>query len=211
MIPLESITVFVIASALLSIAPGPDNIFVLTQSALYGKKSGVLVTLGLCTGLIFHTTAVAFGVAAIFHTSIVAFTVLKVIGALYLAYLAWQAFLASSRSLQSRGSNLRSNGALYFRGIVMNITNPKVSIFFLAFLPQFVSPDHGPLASQIFLLGGVFICVALVIFSAIAVLAGALGAWLHNSPKAQVYLNRIAGAVFAGLALKLVTESPNGE
>jgi len=211
MIPLESITVFVIASALLSIAPGPDNIFVLTQSALYGKKSGVLVTLGLCTGLIFHTTAVAFGVAAIFHTSIVALTVLKVIGALYLAYLAWQAFLASSRSLQSRGSNLRSNGALYFRGIVMNITNPKVSIFFLAFLPQFVSPDHGPLASQIFLLGGVFICVALVIFSAIAVLAGALGAWLHNSPKAQVYLNRIAGAVFAGLALKLVTESPNGE
>jgi len=211
MIPVESITVFVIASALLSIAPGPDNIFVLTQSALYGKKSGVLVTLGLCTGLIFHTTAVAFGVAAIFHTSIVAFTVLKVIGALYLAYLAWQALLASSSSLQSRGSNLRSSGALYRRGIVMNITNPKVSIFFLAFLPQFVSPDHGHLVSQIFLLGGVFICVALVIFGAIAVLAGALGAWLKNSPKAQVYLNRIAGAVFAGLALKLVTASPNGE
>jgi len=211
MIPIESIVAFVIASALLSIAPGPDNIFVLTQSALYGKKSGVLVTLGLCTGLIVHTTAVAFGVSAIFQTSIVAFTVLKVAGAMYLAYLAWQAFRASAKSLDALGSNLRSNSALYRRGIIMNITNPKVSIFFLAFLPQFASPEHGPLAPQIFLLGGVFICVALVIFSAIALLAGTLGVWLHNSPKAQVYLNRIAGTVFAGLALKLSTASADGE
>jgi len=211
MIPIESIVAFVIASALLSIAPGPDNIFVLTQSALYGKKSGVLVTLGLCTGLIVHTTAVAFGVSAIFQTSIVAFTVLKVAGAMYLAYLAWQAFRASAKSLDALGSNLRSNSALYRRGIIMNITNPKVSIFFLAFLPQFASPEHGPLAPQIFLLGGVFICVALVIFNAIALLAGTLGGWLHNSPKAQVYLNRIAGTVFAGLALKLATASADGE
>ena len=85
--PIESILSFIVASALLSIAPGPDNIFVLTQSALYGKKPGVLVTLGLCTGLIVHTTAVALGVAAIFQTSVVAFTALKVVGAMYLAYL----------------------------------------------------------------------------------------------------------------------------
>lgn len=211
MMPIESILAFVVASALLSIAPGPDNIFVLTQSALYGKKSGVLVTLGLCTGLIVHTSAVAFGVAAIIQTSIVAFTVLKVSGALYLAYLAWQAFLASAESIEASGPNLRSNGALYRRGIVMNITNPKVSIFFLAFLPQFASPEHGSLAPQIFLLGGVFICTAMVIFSTIALLAGELGGWLHSSPKAQIYLNRIAGTVFTGLALKLVTASAVGE
>jgi threonine/homoserine/homoserine lactone efflux protein len=211
MMPIESIIAFVIASALLSIAPGPDNIFVLTQSALYGKKSGVLVTLGLCTGLIVHTLAVAFGVAAIFQTSMVAFTVLKIIGALYLAYLAYQAFMASAKNIEAPGLNIRSNGALYRRGIVMNITNPKVSIFFLAFLPQFTSPDLGPVALQIFLLGGVFICIALVIFSTIALLAGELGDWLHNSPRAQVYLNRIAGTVFAGLALKLVTASSVGE
>jgi threonine/homoserine/homoserine lactone efflux protein len=211
MMPIESIIAFVIASTLLSIAPGPDNIFVLTQSALYGKKSGVLVTLGLCTGLIVHTLAVAFGVAAIFQTSMVAFTVLKIIGALYLAYLAYQAFMASAKNIEAPGLNIRSNGALYRRGIVMNITNPKVSIFFLAFLPQFTSPDLGPVALQIFLLGGVFICIALVIFSTIALLAGELGDWLHNSPRAQVYLNRIAGTVFAGLALKLVTASSVGE
>ena len=205
MIPIESIATFIIASALLSIAPGPDNIFVLTQSALYGKKSGVYVTLGLCTGLIVHTTAVALGVAAIFQTSIIVFTVFKVVGAIYLAYLALRAFLASAKNLNASESDLRSNGALYLRGIIMNITNPKVSLFFFAFLPQFASLKQGHLSPQIFFLGSVFICVALVIFSAIALSAGALGGWLHKSSKAQIYLNRIAGTVFAGLALKLVT------
>ncbi len=210
MMPIESILAFTLASVLLSLAPGPDNIFVLTQSALYGKKSGVLVTLGLCTGLVVHTTAVAVGVAAIFQTSVIAFTVLKVVGAMYLLYLAWQAFRASAQSLEASGSVVRSNGALYRRGIIMNITNPKVSIFFLAFLPQFASPEHGSLAVQIFLLGGIFILVALMIFCAIAFLAGALGDWLNSSPRAQIYLNRIAGTVFVLLALKLVTASAYG-
>lgn len=211
MIPIESIIAFVAASALLSIAPGPDNIFVLTQSAIYGKKSGVMVTLGLCSGLIVHTTVVALGVAAVFQTSLMAFTILKVAGALYLLYLAWQAFSVSAERFDSHGSALRSIGALYRRGIIMNITNPKVSIFFLAFLPQFTSPENGALAPQIFLLGATFIVVALVIFSGIAVLAGTLAGWLNSSPKAQVYLNRIAGTVFAGLAFKLVTSSANAE
>jgi threonine/homoserine/homoserine lactone efflux protein len=209
--PVESVVTFIAASALLSIAPGPDNIFVLMQSALYGRKSGVLVTLGLCTGLIVHTTAVALGIAAIFQTSVVAFTVLKIAGALYLLYLAFQAFTASAAQLEGHSSTLRSSSALYRRGIIMNITNPKVSIFFLAFLPQFASPENGALAPQIFLLGAIFIGIALVIFSAIAVLAGTLGGWLNSSPKAQVYLNRLAGTVFAGLALKLATSSAHTE
>jgi len=211
MLPLESIIAFVTVSALLSIAPGPDNIFVLMQSALYGKKSGVLVTLGLCTGLIIHTTAVALSVAVVFQASTVAFTALKIIGALYLVYLAWQAFQATAQPLETPGPNFRSNGALYRRGIIMNITNPKVSIFFLAFLPQFSSPENGSLASQIFFLGGLFILVAFVIFSLIAAAAGALGGWFNSSPNVQIYLNKIAGTVFTGLALKLVTSSADGE
>lgn len=203
----ESIMAFLLASALLSIAPGPDNIFVLMQSALYGKKAGVLVTLGLCTGLIVHTSAVAFGVATIFQTSVVAFMVLKLVGAMYLLYLAWQAFQSSVHRLDASVPALRSNAALYRRGIIMNITNPKVTIFFLAFLPQFTSPDHGTLAPQIFLLGGLFIFVSLTIFSTIAFMAGSLGNWLNTSPKAQIYLNRIAGTVFILLALKLMTAS----
>ena len=207
MIPVESMLTFILASALLSIAPGPDNIFVLTQSALYGRKSGMLVTFGLCTGLVVHTTAVAFGIAVIFQASVVAFTALKIAGAVYLLYLAWLAFSASASSLEGPDSTQRTSWELYRRGIFMNITNPKVSIFFLAFLPQFASPEYGALAPQIFTLGALFIVVALVVFGVIAVLAGALGSWLNRLPKTQVYLNRIAGTVFTGLALKLVTSS----
>jgi threonine/homoserine/homoserine lactone efflux protein len=211
MMPIESLLAFTLASFLLSIAPGPDNIFVLAQSALYGRKSGILVVLGLCTGLIAHTTAVALGIAVVFQTSVIAFTLLKLLGALYLLYLAWQAFHAPATALGTLHSNIRSSRALYLRGIIMNITNPKVSIFFLAFLPQFSSLENGPLIPQIFLLGGVFILVALVTFSVIALLAGELGNWFHRSPKIQRYLNRLAGAVFVGLALKLVTASLDGE
>ena len=208
---LESISAFIVASALLGIAPGPDNIFVLTQSALYGKRSGIFVTLGLCTGLVVHTVAVALGIAAIFQTSVFAFTILKVVGALYLGYLAWQAFRASASTLKAPGSNLQSSAALYRRGIIMNVTNPKVSIFFLAFLPQFASPENGQIAPQIFLLGSMFIFITFIIFSAVALLAGVLGSWLHKAPKVQVYLNRIAGTVFGLLALKLITASAEGE
>lgn len=209
--PIESIITLAIASALLGLAPGPDNIFVLAQSALYGKKSGVLVTLGLCTGLIVHTTAVAFGVAAIFQSSVLAFTLLKGVGALYLLYLAWQAFRASASRMQTAQSTLRSNAALYRRGIIMSVTNPKLSVFFLAFLPQFASPQYGALAPQIFVLGAVFMAVSLVIFCTIAVLAGQLGGWLNNSARAQLYLNRVTGVVFAGLALKLLSTSAHAQ
>jgi threonine/homoserine/homoserine lactone efflux protein len=209
--PLDSIAVFIVASSLLSIAPGPDNIFVLTQSALFGRRSGYLVTLGLCTGLVVHTTAVALGIAAIFHTSALAFTALKLVGAAYLAYLAWQAFRASASSLHVGHEGRLSSIALYRRGIIMNITNPKVSIFFLAFLPQFASPVYGAIAPQIFLLGAIFIGVALVIFSAVALLAGHLGEWLQRSASAQLYLNRVAGTVFGLLALRLAFASAESE
>ena len=203
--PLDSLVTFIIASTVLGLAPGPDNLFVLAQSALFGKKAGVLVTLGLMTGLIVHTTAVALGVAVIFQTSVIAFTVLKIIGALYLLYLAWQALRAPANSFDTGQPKRRSNLALYRRGIIMSSTNPKVSMFFLAFLPQFASPEYGALAPQIFSLGALFMAVSLVLFSAIAMLAGALGEWLNRSAKAQLYLNRITGLVFIGLALKLLT------
>ncbi len=209
MIPVEFLIPFLFASALLGLAPGPDNLFVLTQSALYGRKEGVLVTIGLCTGLIVHTSAVAFGVAAIFQASTVAFTALKIIGALYLLYLAWNAFSASESKLENRKSNKLSGIQLYRRGIIMNVTNPKVSIFFLAFLPQFAIPENGQVAQQLFILGTLFILVTLVVFIGIALLAGTLGAWLNQSPRTLIWLNRVAGTVFVCLAIKLATANIN--
>ena len=205
MIPIETMAAFFMASVLLALAPGPDNIFVLTQSALRGKMAGLMVTLGLCTGLVVHTTAVAFGVAVIFQASEVAFTVLKMFGAGYLLYLAWHAFRAGSTSIAAGKTNGMSYGRLYRRGIIMNVTNPKVSIFFLAFLPQFADPARGPLTLQLLMLGGIFIVSTILIFGGIALLAGAIGQWLNRSPKTRVVMNRLAGAVFVGLALKLAT------
>lgn len=204
MIPIETVALFLTASVALALAPGPDNIFVLTQSALHGRKAGILVTLGLCTGLLVHTSAVALGVAVIFQTSELAFTILKVVGALYLLYLAVQAFRASASKLDEGENTSLSWQKLYGRGIVMNITNPKVAIFFLAFLPQFADPSLGPITVQMLLFGGLFMVATLLVFGSVAWFAGFLGEWLKGSEKAQVVMNRVAGTIFAGLALRLV-------
>lgn len=205
MLSVETLITFFTASILLGLAPGPDNIFVLTQSALRGKGPGLIIMLGLCTGLMVHTTAVALGVAIIFQTSALAFSALKFIGAGYLLYLAWRAFRASAEIIQGETNGRVRYWKLYCRGIIMNITNPKVSIFFLAFLPQFADPNRGPVVYQLMLLGGLFIIATILVFGGIAFLAGTLGQWLNRSNRAQNVLNKLAGTVFLGLALKLAT------
>ena len=202
-ISFETLSVFLAASLALAFAPGPDNIFVLTQSAVQGRVAGLLVTLGLCTGLLVHTAAVALGVATIFAASALAFTALKVLGAAYLLYLAWQAFRAAKAPLPAGEAARLRPGRLYARGVIMNITNPKVAIFFLAFLPQFAEPGEGALTLQILVLGAIFILVTLAVFGSIAWFSGFLGERLRASPRAQTILNRVAGLVFVGLALRL--------
>lgn len=201
----ETILTFMLASILLSYAPGPDNTFVLMQSAMHGRKAGFIVTLGLCSGLVVHTMAVTLGVAAIFQVSAVAFTALKVLGAFYLVYLAWLSFKAGASVLKEGKSEKLSNATLYKRGMFMSITNPKLAIFFMAFLPQFADPAQGSLSLQLLLLGGLFIVAGFVVMSSIAFLSGAISAWFKNSMVAQSVINKLAGVVFVGLALKLVT------
>ena len=204
MIPIETLMAFFLASVLLALSPGPDNIFVLTQSALSGKLAGLAVTIGLCTGLIVHTLAVSLGVAVIFQTSAMAFTALKIFGAAYLLYLAWQAFRAAATQITPGQTSGRDYLKLYRRGIVMNITNPKASVFFLAFLPQFADPARGSLTLQLLCFGGIFIVATVLIFGAVAILAGSIRQWLFRSDKTQLVLNRIAGTIFVALALNLV-------
>ena len=196
---------FIAASVALALAPGPDNVFVLTQSALHGRRAGLLVTLGLCTGLVAHTAAVALGAAAVLATSALAFTALKLVGAAYLLHLAVGAFRAGAEPLPADGAPARDGWRLYRRGVVMNVTNPKVAIFFLAFLPQFTDPARGSVAAQVMLYGALFIASALVVFSAIAWGAGLIGGWLRRTPRAQVIMNRVAGAIFVALAIRLAS------
>lgn len=144
MIGVDAAVPFFFASVLLGLAPGPDNIFVLAQSSIYGRKAGISVVFGLCTGLLVHTAAVALGIAAVLQTSATAFTALKLAGALYLLWLAWQAFRARGRSLTVSRESRRTLWQLYRRGIVMNVTNPKVSIFFLRFCPNLLTRKQAP-------------------------------------------------------------------
>lgn len=211
MLTLDVMLTFFATALLLGIAPGPDNIFVLTQSALYGMGAGVATTLGLITGLCVHTTAVAMGVAVIFQTSPVAFTLLKIIGAAYLLWLAWLSFRAgairandAAQAHTSSSADFPGYAALYRRGIVMNVTNPKVSIFFLAFLPQFCNPAKGSVALQILCLGLLFILATIIVFCTVAALGGRLAIWFNKSPKGQICIQRIAGCVFIGLAAALL-------
>ena len=194
-------------AVLLALSPGPDNLFVITLSALRGVRAGLWVVLGLCSGLIVHTLAVAWGVAALFAASATAFTVLKLLGAAYLLYLAWGAWNAPASVVDDSGGPSVPDMTpmqAWLRGVIMNLTNPKVILFFLAFLPQFSNPARGSVAVQTFLLGLIFILAAGLTFSTLALLAGSIGRKLQRSASAQTWLDRSASVVFAGLALKLL-------
>lgn len=204
MLTLETLATFLPAAVLLALAPGPDNIFVLTQSAIRGRASGIAVTIGLCLGLMVHTTAVAFGVAAVFQRSELAFSLLKFAGAAYLAYLSWVAFTAKPSKIEGEATDQPGPLRLVGRGAIMNLTNPKVSLFFLAFLPQFIDPA-GRAASQMLMLGGLFIIVTIIVFGSIALFSGTLGSFFRKSVRGQLVLNRIAATVYLLLALRLVT------
>ncbi len=206
-LPLETLGVFFLASLALALAPGPDILFVLTQAALHGPGAGWRVTLGLCTGLLGHTLAVALGVAVLFQTSAFAFGALRAVGAGYLVFLAWQELRAFRRAAEPEAGapELRAR-SLYARGIVMNLTNPKVSLFFLAFLPQFADPARGSLAAQLVQLGGVFIVATALVFGTVAAFAGTIGGWLRRSPGVQRALHAIAAAIFLSLAVALLVQ-----
>jgi threonine/homoserine/homoserine lactone efflux protein len=146
---------------------------------------------------------VVLGLAALIAVSELAFTILKVIGAGYLVYLAIGAFRAKADVIEATDAHVRGLAQYYRRGIIMNVTNPKVSIFFLAFLPQFVNAEAGNTTAQMLALAFIFFLVTIVVFSLIALLAGRVGSALMGSPRAQVLMNRIAGTIFLGLAAKL--------
>jgi threonine/homoserine/homoserine lactone efflux protein len=201
---LENLLALFVTAVVLALAPGPDNLFVLTHSALHGRMMGWYATLGFSTGLVVHTAAVSLGVAALFQTSEVSFNLLKLIGAAYLFYLAWRFIQRSNSRLPLQEQPMLTPWLIYRRGIVMNVTNPKVSLFFLALLPQFISHDAGPIMLQMVGFGLAFILATLLVFGAIAELAGVISPWLTRSDKVQRIMHRVAAAIFCLLAMKLL-------
>lgn len=223
---------FFIAALVIGIAPGPDNLFVLAQSATYGARLGFCIILGLCTGIAIHTCLLVVGVSALIAASPTAFFVIQCLGAAYLLYLAYKSFLvrvgtvkldesgsASSPTMShperplersDRGKskdlelNVPSARKLYLRGVIMNLTNPKVILFILSLIPPAVRldrPIHPSLQMVIF--GAEFIVATMIVFGSIALLAGTVKKYLLTSPKANRNLNWFSGCVFVLLAIAL--------
>lgn len=197
---------FLVAATILAIAPGPDNLFVLLQSAMHGPKAGVLVTLGLCVGVFIQTCFSAFGVAAAVAASPVLLTIIKCAGAAYLTYLAWGAWRApvseaDEATIEKKPLTLTPL-KLWTRGILMNITNPKVLIFFLAFFPQFLvkGSSESEVMVQMLIMGLTFLVITLVVFSCVAWCAGSLANRIRN-PRFQSILNKTSALIFLALAV----------
>ncbi len=198
---------FIGATALLSISPGPDNIFVLIQSITNGVKYGIATVCGLISGCIVHTSLVAFGASAIIKSNENLYITLKIFGASYLVFLAYKVFKSDATpkitgSLQKEGNaSKKSLGQLFRQGFIMNILNPKVSIFFLALFPGFLFSESMSTVSQFFVLGFIFMGVSLVIFSAIALLAGAIASKLRQNTVIGNVLKWLQITVFIGIAI----------
>lgn len=196
---------FVLATSALAFSPGPDNIFVLTLSMANGKKYGLAVMAGLMTGCLVHTTLLAFGVSEVIKRSDTLFWAIKVFGALYLLYSAFMVFKDGSGIQLSEGENTTLKlSALFKKGFWMNVLNPKVTIFFLAFFPGFLFSDSLNTVVQFYILGFLFIAVSSVIFGAIAIAAGSISNYITKTPKVGLFFKWLQIAVFVGIAAYLL-------
>lgn len=195
---------FLGAAMLLTLAPGPDNLLVLSLGASRGRRLGVAFGLGCATGCLSHTALAALGVSALIAATPAAFTALKVAGGLYLVWLGWQALRSrGGLALQNAGGD-ESALRLFGKGLVANAINPKVITFFLAFLPQFVDTTRGDAPWQMVQLGVVFTLQGAVLFGAIGWFAGSVGQLLRRRPRLGLWLDRVAGAIFVALGLRLI-------
>ena len=196
---------FLAAAMLITISPGPDNLMVLGVGISKGRKHGMAFGLGCALGCLSHTFLAAIGVSAVIAASEAAFTFLKVCGGLYLIWLGIQA-------LRSQGGvkvNVATAGEdsprkLFLKGMFANAINPKVVLFFLSFLPQFVIPQHGNANWQTAVLGMTFTAQAALLFGMLGFFSGSVGQWLNRKPRVGLWLDRVAGTIFVALGLRLI-------
>ena len=187
---------------LLTLMPGPDNTYVLLESVTGGIKRGIAIASGLVTGIIFHSFLVATGVAYLISHSAIAFNSIKYFGAAYLLYLAYLAYMETKPDLTEADKKAKYS-KLYLKGLVMNISNPKVLLFFIAYLPQFITKDGIEFKYQIFILGMIFLVQAYIIMSSIAIMSGKLKTFIKN-PDFWKYVKYIKIIVLVALAVFII-------
>jgi threonine/homoserine/homoserine lactone efflux protein len=203
----QALAPFLLAVLLIQITPGPGMLFILANGIAGGPRAGIAAAFGAATGLMFHTAAAAAGLAALFQAAPPIYDAVRFGGACYLLWLAVDHFRSAGSldDLEPQASR-SSTRRVYLRAIVNNLANPKVILFFVAFLPQFVAPDAGPPIFQFIILGGLFLLVGLVLDVIIGVLSGRLGHTLRRRKWVTKLLDRIAGTILAGLGLRLALD-----
>lgn len=205
MLTFEQFFGFLVAAILVTASPGPDNLMVLGMGISKGRKQGIAFGLGCALGCLSHTFLAVVGVSALIAASPAAFTALKVGGGLYLIWLGFNALRSSGVArVEAVKAEEQTLWNLFFKGVFANAINPKVVLFFLSFLPQFVIPANGGVAWQMAALGVTFTVQAAVLFGLLGYFSGTIGQWLNTRPKAGAILDRIAGAVFIALGLRLI-------
>ena len=204
MIEPTKLALFITVSWALIIAPGPDMLYVITRGMTHGRKAGMLSAVGVICGILVHTTAAAFGLTLILQTSALAFLVIKYVGAVYLIYLgvrAWQD--KSVFSLSGSSSVAVSSRRLFWQGVLSNVLNPKIAIFFLAFLPQFVDRESNLVTLQLVSLGLTFAFLGLCFLLVVGYSSGTIGRWLARRPQYAQSLQRLSGIILVGLGVRL--------
>jgi threonine/homoserine/homoserine lactone efflux protein len=205
MLSIEQFVGFLVAAVVITASPGPDNLMVLGVGISKGRRQGIAFGLGCALGCLSHTFLAVVGVSALIASSPAAFTALKVCGGLYLLWLGFNALRSSGGVKASQVESAeQSSMRLFFKGVLANAINPKVVLFFLSFLPQFVIAANGKVAWQIAALGITFTVQAAVLFGLLGYFSGAIGQWLKARPRAGAILDRLAGAVFVGLGIRLL-------
>ena len=206
---------FLTTAIVLNIAPGPDLLYILTKTIRSGKKVGLASALGVCSGALFHVFAASIGLSAILVSSALVFSVVKYVGAAYLLYLAYQAFKSSGFELnvddqvkeKEKEKEKETAFQAFKEGVLIDILNPKVAIFFMAFLPQFVRDDAGPVSFQLLYLGLIVIAIAIVVEAAYVLVADKISNRVRNSQRFSIWLDRTVGVIYAGLGIKLATST----
>ena len=203
MIDQTTFPLFIAASWALIIAPGPDMLYVITRGISQGRRAGLLSAFGVTLGILVHTTFAAFGLAVLLQTSALAFLAVKYIGAIYLIYLGVKALKDKSRFTLLEQQEQMDTRAIFWQGMLSNVFNPKVALFFLAFLPQFVNQNSHSVTLQMLTLGIIFALFGVVFLSVVGYFAGGIGSWLSRQPSIADKLRWLTGAIFIGLGLRL--------
>lgn len=206
---IEILIAFTLAALLMNISPGPSNLYVMARSIAQGNQGGIVATLGLAVGSLVHVAATVLGLSAIFKHSPMLYTIIKLLGAAYLLYLGYSYWKTSNEKhpeAKVERTKAKPLEKVFYESVIVEVTNPKTALFFLAFLPQFVVLESGPVATQLFIFGIIVTISAIPCDILVALFSSKVANWLVKNEKAQVIQERVSGSILLGMSAYIIAD-----